>query len=268
MLDTMEKTAKREWIVFENRGQEIFGVFHRPLKVKNEMPIVVIHHGFASSKQGSNRCYVLLADALASKGVAALRFDFRGSGDSEGYIADLTFDDLVSDAICVHEEIKKIGGIDFERLGLFGASLGGSLAILATEVHQMTKALVLWAPVASGQLWYYDFVKRAEKSGVDPEKALASYRGVQLNQVFREQFGQMQAAQVLSEHPEIPFLHMHGNDDTMISILHQEAFRKACKHHATAQFKTYPECEHSLGFAPIFPSVMQETIDWFEKHLR
>lgn len=267
MQDTIEKHETREWLVIENDGQRLFAVLHRPLHTENP-PLVVTLHGFASSKHGSNRGYVRLAETLTKQGIACLRFDFRGSGDSEGDLSTLSFEDLISDANCICRYIEHLEGIDTQRIGLFGASLGGTIAIFSTAFHQLAKALVLWAPVASGELWYRDFIKSyPELIKVDPSQAIVTYKGVKLNALFREQFGKMRAYEVLAQLSSLPVLHMHGKEDEQISIDHQQAFKKACSHHLAARFLTYDEAEHSFGRSKVYSEAVKETVIWFKKYL-
>lgn len=267
MLGTLDKLETREWVVAENEGQQIFGVLHRPTTCDHP-PVVVILHGFASSKLGSNRCYVLLAEALAKSGVAALRFDFRGSGDSEGSLSNITLEDLVSDAIAVLEKLPSIEGINADRIALFGSSLGGAIAILAAERFQKIRTMALWAPVASGELWFRDFLlSHPEYAQVDPINLLSSYRGVRLHPAFREQFAKLFAYKTLQGLLPLPTLLMQGEKDDVVSIKHHEAFRQACASSANTCFLTFPTGEHSLGFSPHFPEIVEEVIQWFQKHL-
>jgi len=263
----MDKQETREWVAMKNGGQQIFGILHRP-QIPSNPPVVLILHGFASSKHGSNRCYVTLAEKLAQAGIAALRFDFRGSGDSEGSLSEITLEDLVSDALSVVENLGSLPGIDATRVALFGASLGGTISILTAARLQIIKTLILWAPVASGELWYRDFLtQHPEYRHVDPEKILSSYNGVKLHPQFREQFAQMAAYKTLKQLSSLPTLHMHGEKDTVISIAHQEAFRQSCAQSSHMHFIKYQDGEHSLGFSPNFSEVMEETLSWLQKHL-
>lgn len=265
MQGMLEKTESREWVAVDNGGVRLFGVLHRPAQ-KEDPPVVAILHGFASSKHGSNRCYVALAEALAREGIAALRFDFRGSGDSEGSLSAASFEDLISDALAMTKYLLDSDGIDAKRMGLFGASLGGSIAVQASAHGGMAKALALWAPVASGELWFRDFVmKRPELMDADPKAILGTYKGVDLTSVFREQFAKLAAFKTLATLAHLPLLHMHGEKDDTISITHQEAFRKEAG--PNSKFITYPEEQHSLGFAKAFPEVVQETVGFFKEHL-
>lgn len=267
MRGTLEKVETRESIVVENNGQQIFGILHRPIGFENP-PLVVILHGFASSKHGSSRCYVTLAEAFAQQGMASLRFDFRGSGDSEGSLSEISLQDLVSDAVTVLEATETLEGIDTQRIALFGASLGGTLAILAAARYSKINALALWAPVASGELWYRDFLIRyPEYLHADPSKVLSSYRGIKLSEAFRNEFKQMFAYKVIRELQQIPLLLMHGEKDEVVSIAHFDAFQAATGLREHARFIKYPESEHSLGFSPHFQNVIEETIKWFQQYL-
>lgn len=265
MQGILDKVETRQWVVIENQGQQIFGILHRPTNSENP-PLVVALHGFASSKHGSNRCYVTLAEELAKEGIATLRFDFRGSGDSEGALSDITFEDLISDAIAIFN-YDHFEGIDSSRMGVFGASLGGAIAVYASQMTSKVKAMALWSPVASGELWYRDFLTQyPEHINADPSQVLSSYRGVKLHPQFREQFGQMAAYKVIQELQDLPILHMHGEKDDTVSVLHQKAYRGTCEG-MNCRFITYADSQHSLGYSVNFPEVIKETKSWFQEHL-
>ncbi len=128
MRGILEKTEERESIEIRSGHHKLFGILHRPICCETP-PLAIIFHGFASNKHGTNRCYVKLAESLAQQGTATLRFDFRGSGDSEGQLSEFSLEDLLHDALAVLEYAEEIDGIDKERMALFGASLGGALAL-------------------------------------------------------------------------------------------------------------------------------------------
>jgi len=66
-------------IAFRNQGQRLYGMLHRPEGVAIA-PAVVLCHGFTGQRIESHRLFVKMARDLAAHGIAALRFDFRGSG--------------------------------------------------------------------------------------------------------------------------------------------------------------------------------------------
>ncbi len=105
----MMKFETRTSLEFENEGQKLFAILHRPLDVKNP-PIVVMFHGFGGHKAGDFRVYVKEAEMLAKCGIASFRFDFRGCGDSEGDWIDMTIGREVSDAMKALDVVDNLSG--------------------------------------------------------------------------------------------------------------------------------------------------------------
>ncbi len=245
----------RESIVLENQGQKIFAVQHLPLDVINP-PVVVLSHGFASNKLGTNRAFVTIAQKFSEAGIATLRFDTRGCGDSEGHLSEMTLEAYISDLLVVCHHLEQKG---YSKICLFGSSFGGSLAILGAARLKNILSIALWAPVASGALWIQDFIK--SNPTVDP---LKNYKGIPLHPQFLEQFGKMEAHKTLASLGKIPLLHFQGEKDETISLAHQRAFQEGRKGaSAASRFITYPETDHKLGYAKVFPEVVEECIKWF-----
>jgi uncharacterized protein len=60
----------------------VYGMMHEASPAPSRAVLIVV--GGPQYRVGSHRQFVLLARALARSGIAALRFDYRGMGDSEG----------------------------------------------------------------------------------------------------------------------------------------------------------------------------------------
>lgn len=71
-------------VVFECQGQELLGIVARPASGPVHRLGVVVVVGGPQYRAGSHRHFTLMCRHLASLGVATLRFDYRGSGDSAG----------------------------------------------------------------------------------------------------------------------------------------------------------------------------------------
>jgi putative redox protein len=85
----------------------------------------VFAHCFTCSKESKAAAYI--AQALAARGIAVLRFDFTGLGQSGGDFADSTFSSNVEDLVCAANFLKDNHGAPQI---LVGHSLGGA-AVLA-----------------------------------------------------------------------------------------------------------------------------------------
>lgn len=138
---------------FTVSGQRIYGMLHVPdgERPSSGWPCAVILHGFTGNRGGDHRLLPLLSRFLAARGVASLRFDFRGSGESEGDFSEMTVAREVEDVEAAFAYVRGLPMLDPERAMLLGFSMGGLVASLAAE-RVRPHRLVLWAP-ALPELW-------------------------------------------------------------------------------------------------------------------
>lgn len=71
-----------EALTFACQGEHLVGILARPGKASDVGVVIVV--GGPQTRVGSHRQFVLLARTLAAAGYPALRFDYRGIGDSTG----------------------------------------------------------------------------------------------------------------------------------------------------------------------------------------
>jgi exosortase A-associated hydrolase 1 len=83
---------------FDCAGERLLGVLAEPQARRAESCGVLILVGGPQYRAGSHRQFVLLARRLAAEGVASLRFDYRGMGDSSGEARDFRAVDADIDA--------------------------------------------------------------------------------------------------------------------------------------------------------------------------
>jgi dienelactone hydrolase len=72
-----------------------------------------------------------LADSLARQGIIALRLDERGTGKSEGKVAQTLLTDRLADAAAALNKLRTQPQVDIARIGLIGHGRGGNVALLA-----------------------------------------------------------------------------------------------------------------------------------------
>lgn len=260
-----KKCEEREVAVLENKGQKIFGVLHMPLNATKPVPAVLICHGLAGHKTGKYRLYVTLAKMLASVGIAALRVDFRGSGDSEGEFQEMTVKSTLSDALVSLDWLAKNPRIDAERLGIFGRSFGGSVAVMTASESQKVKSVALWAPVFNAKPWQK--LWESLQAGTLDEKTkndVMTINGQVPSLHFYAEFFGMDIENDLKKLITVPILHIHGEKDELIKIEHADQYVKLRqKAHAKTKFTRLPEADHDFSIAEDQQEALFITTRWF-----
>lgn len=149
-------------VQFENEGLNLYGMLHLP-DGTGKHPCVVFLHGYTGNRIEDHCIFVKAARDLCENGVASLRFDFRGSGESQGNFADITVEGETADATRAISFLETVESLDRERTGIVGIGLGGLIAASVAAKTQV-KSVALWAPTA-----LVDFlVERGGKIVKDP----------------------------------------------------------------------------------------------------
>lgn len=138
---------REEFQFLELGGERLFAAHHRP-----DLPpqrAVVLCHPLGEEKLWAHRAYVSLARDLARVGVAVLRVDCRGEGDSDREFQAADLDSRVADVGLAIDSLRSwhpTAG-DITLLGLrFGAAVAAATAAMRDDVTR----LVLWDPVCDG----------------------------------------------------------------------------------------------------------------------
>lgn len=92
-------------------------------------PLVVIMHGHGGSRQ-ENGGFAGIAQALAEKGIASVRMDFAGCGDSSVSFIENNMTSMLEDARAAGLWAVETQPVDSRRIGLLGYSMGGRLALV------------------------------------------------------------------------------------------------------------------------------------------
>ncbi|CAM3873897.1 alpha/beta hydrolase [Aeromicrobium ponti] len=109
------------------------GTVSLPKQSDGKLPLVVIFHGSGPVDRDANvkhmqmNAYKMLAEFFALFGVAVLRYDKRGAGESGGDYFETGMWDLVNDGAAAVGAARELPEIDPERIFLLGHSEGCSL---------------------------------------------------------------------------------------------------------------------------------------------
>lgn len=260
----MKKIEDRESIVLENEGQKIFGIFHRPCS-EGPFPTVLMCHGLAGHKTGKYRLYVHLSEKLSKLGIASLRIDFRGSGDSEGSFSETTLGSEVSDAMVALNYLRARQDVDISRIGLFGRSVGGTVALMAAQRSGPIKSLAIWAPLFDGEQWQgqWQMLHAPEVSAKFRYEKMKVNGQVPGPKFFSELFS-MNIEDHLKHLKKVPMLHIHGEQDDVITIQHADRYVKARKtEESINKFIRLPQSDHDFSDTQEQALALEETSQWF-----
>jgi pimeloyl-ACP methyl ester carboxylesterase len=113
----------------------------------------------------------VLADYLARRGIAVLRYDKRGIGKSIGMFRDATTADFATDAQAAVKYLQTVSAIDPQRIGLLGHSEGGLIAsIIAAKDSKISFIVFLAGPGLRGdQIILRQSTLIGQAQGISPE---------------------------------------------------------------------------------------------------
>jgi len=137
-------------VEIESRNLELRGILHMPENINGKIPIVILFHGFCGNKMGPHFIFVKLSRLLERNGIASIRFDFAGSGESDGDFIDMTIGTELEDANNILNYVKTLDFVDNDKIGIVGLSMGGAIAsMLAGDRKNDIKTMCLWAPAGN-----------------------------------------------------------------------------------------------------------------------
>ena len=142
---TGETTIPEFLDVGEGDALRSIAIRHRPATRNSREPTLVWLSGYRSDMQGSK---AVAADELAEKlGIACIRFDYSGHGESGGAFAQGTISRWLEEALAVIDHIGP------EELVLIGSSMGGWIALrLAEEIRKRGRDPERKAPSLKGMV--------------------------------------------------------------------------------------------------------------------
>ena len=139
--------AQTQTVTIDGDHGKLHAVIHKPeLKDGERCPMVLLCHGFMGNKEGALEKQI--AALLQAKGIASIRFDFNGHGQSEGRFQDMTVPNEIVDAKKVIEYVSNLPYV--ESVAITGHSQGGVVAAMTAGDlgAEKIKAVVLLAPAA------------------------------------------------------------------------------------------------------------------------
>ena len=220
------------------KGEEVFidgdhgrlkAIIQSPkLQDGEKCPMVVFCHGFSGSKDGP--MFELIADTLQAHGIASIRFDFNGHGDSEGAFQDMTVPNEIEDAKKVVAYVRDLRYVS--DLAIVGHSQGGVVASMTAgqlseqQGQPAFKAVALMAPAAVLR----DDAIRGNTMGkmydpFDPGEYVELFGGLKLGGNYIRTAFSLPIYETAAKY-QGPALIIHGTADRVVPYTYGERFHE------------------------------------------
>jgi dipeptidyl aminopeptidase/acylaminoacyl peptidase len=236
-------------------------------------PAIVFLHGYIPpTEYRTTERYIAYVDYLARAGYVVFRIDYRGNDRSEGAARGAYGDPgYTEDVLNALSSISLRPDVNPHKIGVWGHSMGGFLALRAMVISQQVKVGVIWAGVVAP---YFDLLynwhprndltptplpgsRRGWSSWVDqygtPEENPAFWNSISANAYLGDLSGPLQ-------------LH-HSVGDSEVPVLF--SLNLAAQVRAvggTADLYEYPGDDHNLSNS--FNLAMKRTIQFFDQVLK
>lgn len=207
--------AREKRIVVESSGWKIVGDLLVP-KSQRPVPAVILLNKAA----GDRRVYEPLARHLADNGIASLRIDLRGHGQSvnKGKFVPGNQDSLAlteggdEDVTAAFRYLKTVSGIDTQKIGFVGASYSGEEMAVSARKYGYGKAYVALSPGSFSEESMeaidrsgapYLFIKSTEEKARSLKDFFQVLRQKSRTAQIMEVVGTQHATDILSAHSEL-----------------------------------------------------------------
>ncbi|TVX91932.1 alpha/beta hydrolase family protein [Paenibacillus agilis] len=226
----------------------------------HSVPAIIFGHGFTGHKAEANFMFKRLSDELAKRGYATVRFDFAGSGESDGEFVDMTVSTEVQDMLAVWDAVQVMEGINPKRVSLLGFSLGGVVSLLAAEqLGDELDRLMLLCPA----LGFQDILARdlqGEKLHHLLQHGCVELYGQKIGQGL---FDDRAALRILDAAAQIhtPALIIHGTNDSVVP-----PYTTYRLHHflSGSRLRWIDGADHVFGQSVHAVQLLEELIDFLQ----
>lgn len=246
-----------EELQIENEGRTIPATLVIP-EGKDNYPLVVMNHGFAGSRN-ENGGFTKIAESLAESGIASVRVDFAGCGDSKADFKEFNLKNNMSDVNACLEYVLSNKPVDKENIGVFGYSMGGALTVLLTENEDNPyKAMALLAPAVNKDEAFFSDIDNQLKEAKEKGYYSLDWFGKELH-VGADYYEGLKAAFDIFEKYDNTrdCIVIYGDSDTTILPEHIKAFADKME----VESVMIEGADHGYGMYSDQPDVTKKLID-------
>jgi dipeptidyl aminopeptidase/acylaminoacyl peptidase len=263
---------------YRSEGLRIYALLTVPRGERPEAgwPVVVFNHGYIPPDQyRTTERYVAYVDGFARNGYIVFRPDYRGHGNSEGEASGaFGAPDYTVDVLNAVASLQRYPEAHPDRIGMWGHSMGGTIALRAMVVTDVIKAGVIWAGVVAPYKAIWESRPRwvggrsaptpdAQGTVTPPQEGLFAYGTFEENPVFWASIDPTSHLQDLSG----PVQLHHGRADATVPVeFSQDLYARLQAAGRTAELYLYEGDNHNISNS--FATAMSRSIEFFDRHLK
>ncbi len=165
----------QEEVSFTNGDAVLKGTLTLPKDYSTKTPVVIMVTGSGLQNRDEeifeHKPFAVISDALARNGIASLRYDDRGFGESTGDAVNCTTEDLKNDALSGINKLRQ----RFDKVGVLGHSEGGTIALMLGAENKVDFIISLAGMVISGKETLLDQNRFALSQAGLPEQTVDEY---------------------------------------------------------------------------------------------
>lgn len=214
-LEVDESLYDEEDVFFLSSGRTVYGTLVLPADTSYPVPAIVMLHSTGSDRDETGDSYVYTARVLAAYGIASLRIDLPGSGESKVSYRLYNYETALEDTVAAKEYLQSLDEVDSDRIGILGWSQGGTNAIIAAAEDPDFQSVVLWGGLLDPSSMVSDeLYEEARVRGF----AVTTFRGPRRYEIGLQWFEDAYGKDVLSYVGLIqaPVLAINGENDTVV----------------------------------------------------
>lgn len=258
-------------LALDNGHYAVPATLSMPDEAAAPVPAVLMLHGTGSSRDEVGGLYRRLAGRLAQSGIASIRIDFAGTGDSPVDHALYTLDSAQRDASTALAFLRAQPSVAATYIGVIGFSQGGLIAQRLALGDADIAAMVLWSSVAGDGIGpFAPLFERYETEARNNGFAVVDFPWREPLAFSHEWFEQVRASRTLSEFKRYtgPLLAIAGTaDEAVPPESARQLIEAAGSTEASALF--IKGADHIFGVLGNDPSqaetLIRVTVQWFEQ---
>jgi fermentation-respiration switch protein FrsA (DUF1100 family) len=239
-----------EFIQTISEGNKIYGILHLPRNPSP--PCVVASHGLFSSKESEK--LVEIGEFFSAQGIAVIRYDHQGCGESEGDLSATTASSRIKDLEAVFE-LAANHPLLGDRLGLLGSSMGGVISIFKAAADFRVKAQALWATPS-----HLRDKREVEDTETPPQ---GDPPGDHLGKGFYQDLEKYDAGQAIKKVANS--LILHGEVDELVPLSQAEELYAAAR--PPKHLEVFPAGDHRFTDPQNRRRAIRMSLEWFQRYL-